>query len=204
MARPRNFDEDSVLDAVADAFWTHGYDGTSTRDLVQTTGLTQPSLYNAFGDKRALFLRALDHYLENTLRERIHRLESSMTPSRAITAFFREIVERSVSDEHRRGCMLVNASLAAAPEDDEFRELIAEEIALIRAFFERCMKAGLKSGDIERVISADAAATSLLAVLLGVRVLARVDPKPSLLCGAVAPTLAMLKLPPLGLNIGKR
>lgn len=204
MARPRNFDEDSVLDAVAEAFWTHGYDGTSTRDLVQYTGLTQPSLYNAFGDKRALFLRALDHYLEHTLRERIQRLESSMPPDRAITAFFREIVERSVSDEHRRGCMLVNAALGMSPEDEEFRELIAEEMSLMRAFFERCMKAGLKSGAIERVMSADAAATSLLAVLLGVRVLARVDPKPALLSNAVGPTLAMLKLPPLGLSAGKR
>ncbi|SAL51775.1 TetR family transcriptional regulator [Caballeronia turbans] len=204
MARPRNFDEDSVLDAVAEAFWTHGYEGTSTRDLVQYTGLTQPSLYNAFGDKRALFLRALDHYLEHTLRERIQRLESSMPPDRAITAFFREIVERSVSDEHRRGCMLVNAALGMSPEDEEFRELIAEEMSLMRAFFERCMKAGLKSGAIERVMSADAAATSLLAVLLGVRVLARVDPKPALLSNAVGPTLAMLKLPPLGLSAGKR
>ena len=204
MARPRNFDEDSVLDAVAEAFWTHGYEGTSTRDLVQYTGLTQPSLYNAFGDKRALFLRALDHYLEHTLRERIQRLESSMPPDRAITAFFREIVERSVSDEHRRGCMLVNAALGMSPEDEEFRELIAEEMSLMRAFFERCMKAGLKSGAIERVMSADAAATSLLAVLLGVRVLARVDPKPALLSNAVGPTLAMLKLPPLGLTAGKR
>ncbi|MDR5768214.1 TetR/AcrR family transcriptional regulator [Caballeronia sp. LZ028] len=204
MARPRNFDEDSVLHAVAEAFWTHGYDGTSTRDLVQYTGLTQPSLYNAFGDKRALFLRALDHYLEHTLRERINRLQSTMPPDRAISAFFREVVERSVSDEHRRGCMLVNAALGASPEDEAFRELIAEEMSLMRAFFERCLKAGFKSGEIERVMPADAAATNLLAVLLGVRVLARVDPKPALLIGAVAPTLAMLKLPPLGLSVGKR
>ncbi|WP_250436140.1 TetR/AcrR family transcriptional regulator [Caballeronia sp. ATUFL_F2_KS9A] len=204
MARPRNFDEDSVLHAVAEAFWTHGYDGTSTRDLVQYTGLTQPSLYNAFGDKRALFLRALDHYLEHTLRERINRLQSTMTPDRAISAFFREVVERSVSDEHRRGCMLVNAALGASPEDEAFRELIAEEMSLMRAFFERCLKAGFKSGDIERVMPADAGATNLLAVLLGVRVLARVDPKPALLIGAVAPTLAMLKLPPLGLSVGRR
>ncbi|MDR5796860.1 TetR/AcrR family transcriptional regulator [Caballeronia sp. LZ008] len=204
MARPRNFDEDSVLHAVAEAFWTHGYDGTSTRDLVQYTGLTQPSLYNAFGDKRALFLRALDHYLEHTLRERINRLQSTMTPDRAISAFFREVVERSVSDEHRRGCMLVNAALGASPEDEAFRELIAEEMSLMRAFFERCLKAGFKSGEIERVMPADAAAANLLAVLLGVRVLARVDPKPALLIGAVAPTLAMLRLPPLGLSVGKR
>src|ERR1700761_5607536 len=111
MARPRNFDEDSVLDAVADAFWTHGYEGTSTRDLVQYTGLTQPSLYNAFGDKRALFRRALEHYLDHTLRSRLARLESEFAPALAVTAYFAEIIERSGSDIGQRGCMLVNSVL---------------------------------------------------------------------------------------------
>ncbi|MDR5829463.1 TetR/AcrR family transcriptional regulator [Caballeronia sp. LP006] len=197
MARPRNFDEDDVLNTIAEAFWTHGYEGTSTRDLVQLTGLTQPSLYNAFGDKRALFLRALDHYLEHTLRERIERLEATCTPAHAVAGFFREIVERSVSDEHRRGCMLVNAALAAPLEDEAFHELIAKEVELLRGFFERCLSAAFKSGEIERMMSATDAATSLLAVLLGVRVLARIDPQPKLLVAAVAPTLMLLKLPPM-------
>ena len=54
MARPRTFDEAKILTAAVDAFWVRGYEGTSTRDLVQCTGLNQPSLYNAFGDKRSL------------------------------------------------------------------------------------------------------------------------------------------------------
>lgn len=71
MARPRTFDESMVLTAAVEAFWTHGYEGTSTRDLVKATGLNQPSLYNAFGDKRSLYRRSLDHYLECSVRERI-------------------------------------------------------------------------------------------------------------------------------------
>jgi len=48
-------------------FWAHGYEATSTRDLVRATGLTQPSLYNAFGHQRGLFPSALEHYLEAPL-----------------------------------------------------------------------------------------------------------------------------------------
>jgi TetR/AcrR family transcriptional repressor of nem operon len=164
---------------------------------VQCTGLSQPSLYNAFGDKRALFLRALEHYLDRTLRERITRLETKLSPAHAIAAFFGEIVERSIADTQQRGCMLVNAALEATPQDPEFRQAIAEELSLLRGFFLRCFAAGQQSGEIPPNLAPDAAATHLLAVLLGVRVLARVNPERALLTGAVAPALAMHGLPPL-------
>jgi TetR/AcrR family transcriptional repressor of nem operon len=197
MARPREFDEQQVLEAAGNAFWAKGYEGTSTRELVKSTGLTQPSLYNAFGDKRGLFLRALEHYLDRTLRERIARLETTSPPGLAITTFLYEIIERSVADPQKRGCMLVNSALEATPADEAFRQAIADELAQIRAFFHRCIMAGHRSGEIPAVVPADDAAMHLLAILLGVRVLARVDPERALLTGAVAPALALLGLPAL-------
>lgn len=197
MARPREFDERQVLEAAGNAFWRNGYEATSTRDLVKVTGLTQPSLYNAFGDKRGLFRRALEHYLENSLRERMARAESSMTPGQAITGFLRETIERSVSDPQKRGCMLVNSALEVTPDDEEFREAIAAELAEMKAFFRRCMAAGHRSGEIPETVSADAAANMLLAVTLGMRVMARVTPERAVLSAPIAPTLALLGLPPL-------
>jgi TetR/AcrR family transcriptional repressor of nem operon len=64
MARPREFDEGTVLDAAVLCFWRQGYEATSVRDLVAQTGITAASLYNAFGDKRALYQTALDHLVE--------------------------------------------------------------------------------------------------------------------------------------------
>ena len=72
---------------VVDAFWSKGYGATSTRDLAQQTGLSVTSLYNAFGDKQSLFRHALRHYLDETLKARIQRLEESLPPADAITAF---------------------------------------------------------------------------------------------------------------------
>ena len=197
MARPREFDEHEVLEAASAAFWTKGYEATTTRDLVKSTGLTQPSLYNAFGDKRALYLRALEHYLEHTLRERIKRLERSVSPAQRVTLFFHEIMERTLADPEKRGCMLVNSALETTSDDEAFRKIVATEFTEVRAFFYRCMIAAGASGEIATVVSADDAATHLLATLIGVRVIARVDPQQALLIGAIAPALQLLGLPAL-------
>ncbi|CAG9203462.1 TetR family transcriptional regulator [Paraburkholderia tropica] len=196
MGRPREFDETHVLDAACDAFWARGYEATSTRDLVKATGLTQPSLYNAFGDKRALFLRVLDHYLEQSLRERIARHEAAGTPGTAITGFFAETVQRSLDDPAKRGCLMVNSVLEATPDDEALRAALAAEIVQIRDFFLRCVQAGQASGEIAKTVGAQEAAQHLLAVLLGLRVIARIQPERDWLVNAVAPALMLLGLLP--------
>jgi TetR/AcrR family transcriptional repressor of nem operon len=76
MARPREFDEGGVLDAAVLCFWSRGHEATSVRDLVEKTGITAASLYNAFGDKRAIYEEALEHYVEGSLANRIRRREA--------------------------------------------------------------------------------------------------------------------------------
>src|ERR1700752_2477013 len=97
MARPREFDETTVLEAAMNCFWTQGFEQTSVRDLAAQMGITGASLYNAFGDKRSLYRQAFDCYLDRTVRERIARLEK-LPPLAAIRAFFGEIVEHAVND----------------------------------------------------------------------------------------------------------
>src|SRR5262249_17102093 len=60
--RPRAYDPETALQTAIEAFWQAGYSGTSLDDLSAATGMNRPSLYGAFGDKRALYLKALDHY----------------------------------------------------------------------------------------------------------------------------------------------
>lgn len=191
MARPREFDADVVLDAVMECFWRRGYEATSVRDLIETTGLTGASLYNAFGDKRALFRTALEHYIESSIGERIRRCEA-LPPRKAISAFFDEILSRSLSDRKYKGCMLVNAALEIAPHDAEFRTIIAGVLIRIETFFLRCIETGQAEGTITCSLSAQNLARHLLGVLMGVRVLARVRPERALLEGAVVPALALL------------
>lgn len=191
MGRPREFDEEAVLDAAVQCFWKRGYEATSIRDLISGTGLTGASLYNAFGDKQAIYRRALDHYVEGSIGKRIRRCES-MEPRAAIEAFFREILTRSLKDEDCKGCMLVNAALDAAPEDPGFRTAVANVLRQIEGFFLCSVAKGQADGSITSCRPAEDHARHLLGVLMGVRVLARVRPDTDLLVGVVDTALALL------------
>jgi TetR/AcrR family transcriptional repressor of nem operon len=158
-------------------------------------GITGASLYNTFGDKRTLYLRALDRYLSQSVRERIARLEGNLPPHQAIAAFLREVVERSLRDKQHRGCLLVNCALEVAPHDQALRGAVAAELGEIEGFFRRCARAGQQAGTITGACSAEDAATLLLGVLLGIRVLARTRPQRRVLEGVMKPMLALLRNP---------
>ncbi|WP_454766667.1 TetR/AcrR family transcriptional regulator [Cupriavidus campinensis] len=196
MARPRQFDAAAALAAAQDTFLDKGYQATSTRELTQAMGLTQPSLYNAFGDKRSLFLLALDDYLNQSLRARITRAESNHPPAQALVAFFAESVERALGDPRHRGCMLINASLDASSDDPALRQVVADELEALRAFFERTVRAAQAAGTIDPSHVPEDVAANLLAVQVGLRVLSRVMPERTLLEAMVRQALRMLDLVP--------
>ena len=192
MARPREFDETAVLEAAIQCFWSRGYEATSVRDLAEKMGLTGASMYNAFGDKRSLYRRALDHYVEQSFGDRVGRFESNFAPREAIGAFLDEIIERSLSDKQRKGCMLVNSALEMAPHDPEFQRVVADVLVQVESFFRRCVAVGQSEGTISDSQSAEDLARLLLSTLLGIRVLARTRPERDLLEGALRPVLALL------------
>jgi TetR/AcrR family transcriptional repressor of nem operon len=194
MARPREFDETAVLDAAMDCFWRNGYEATSVRDLAACMGLTGASLYNAFSDKRALFRRVVQHYAERSTRERINRLESTLPPKQAVRAFLDEIVERSTGAD-RRGCLLVNTALEAAPDDPELRAEVAAHLAEIEAFFRRAVTAAQRDGSVPPDQPPDDLGRLLLGVTLGLRVLARSLPNRELLESVTRPALRLLDWP---------
>jgi len=183
-----------VLDAAMDCFWRNGYEATSVRDLAARMSITGASLYNAFGDKHALFRQVVRRYAERSTRERISRLESTLPPKEAVRAFLGEIVERSAGGD-RRGCLLVNTALEAAPEDPELRAEVAACLAEIEAFFRRAVTAAQRDGSIPPDRAPEDLARLLLGVTLGLRVLARSTPERELLEGVARPALALLDWP---------
>src|SRR5579872_7331147 len=150
MARTRAFDEDRAIDAAVDRFWAHGYEATSVRDLAVCMGIGGASLYNAYGDKRALFKQALERYANRSMRERVSRLEHRHGPTAAVRAFLAEIIERSVRDRRRKGCLLVNSALDVAPHDAEIGRVVASYLDEIRSFFRRSLEAARSRGEVSR------------------------------------------------------
>ena len=195
MGRLKAFDEDEVLDRAVNCFWQHGYEATSVRDLADRMGIGGASLYNAYGDKRALFVAALARYADRSMRERIERLEKRGRPKEAIRAFLAEIIDRSLEDPDRKGCLLVNSALDVAPHDAAIGKVVAAYLDEIRAFFRRNVEAARAAGQAPRKIDPEGVADHLLGVVLGIRVLARTGARRGLLEGVARPALELLDLP---------
>lgn len=194
MGRPREFKSEDVLTDAYEVFWAKGYQGTSTRALSEATGLTAASIYNAYGDKRGLFIAAMEHYLDSTLRDRIARHSAMPNPADAIASYFRETVNRALADPRHRGCLLVNTALEVTSDDVELQTLVINETKLISAFFRRIIVAGQKNGIFPAKQSASDLANNLMALILGLRVLARIGADAKLFDSLIRPALAQLGL----------
>lgn len=192
MARLKAFDEDRALDAAVDCFWLRGYEATSVRDLAEAMGIGGTSLYNAYGDKRALFSRSLERYATRSMRDRIARMEASHQPKEAIRAFIAEIIDRSLKDPDCKGCLLVNSALDVAPHDAEIGKVVSGYLDEIRAFFRRNIEAAREAGQVPRRVDAEEVSSHLLGVLLGIRVLSRTGARRKLLEAAARPALDLL------------
>jgi TetR/AcrR family transcriptional regulator, transcriptional repressor for nem operon len=192
MARPKEFDEATVLATAVQQFWVHGYEATSIRDLATTMGIANASLYNAFRDKRSLFRRSLEYYIERSAEELWARAEMQLSPLQVIRSFFEKIIDFSLNDPQRKGCLMVNSALEVAPHDPDIQQVIADLLVKVETGFRLCIEAGQASGEISRSQSAADLARHLLGLVMGIRVLARVRPERALLEGLVRPSFAML------------
>lgn len=195
MARPREFDEEAVLDAAIGCFWSRGYEATSVRDLAAEMGITGASLYNAFGDKRSLFEKALRTYVERRLLDRIRRCEA-LSPRDGLAVFFREVLEHSLTDADQKGCMLINAAAAGPHADPHLAAFVTASLDEIESFFRRMAARGQQDGSICGRNTAEDIARHLLGVLIGTRVLARSRREPALLEGMVRAALTALDASP--------
>ena len=116
MARPREFDTDTVLAALRDVFWEYGYEGTSYANIMAATGLKKGSLYAAFGDKRSLYHEALGHYDKENVSDGVAALANeNLTGEARISALMQDLVDAAQTKKGRWGCLLCNAAVDQAP-----------------------------------------------------------------------------------------
>ena len=195
MARVKAFDEERALDKAVDCFWSRGYEATSVRDLGEAMEIGGASLYNAFGDKRTLFVKCLERYANRSSRERMARIEEKHAPKDAIRTFLAEIIERSLKDPDCKGCLLVNSALDVAPHDAAISKAVAGYLDEIRDFFRRNIETARRAGTMPKSIDAEVVSGHLLGVLMGIRALTRVKPDRKLLESVARPALALLDLP---------
>jgi TetR/AcrR family transcriptional regulator, transcriptional repressor for nem operon len=180
MARPRSFDPNAVVGAALQIFWSKGFERTSFDDITRATGVNKPSLYAAFGDKVALFGRALDSYHDMLLAHATMTLDGARTARAAVEAWLMSFLPACSGPAAGRGCLSVNATMpeAASIAPDITRRITAFNRKLEKRLAARIQK-GIRDGDVAPEVDAGAAARLLLAAQTGLMVLAVRERRPA-------------------------
>jgi TetR/AcrR family transcriptional regulator, transcriptional repressor for nem operon len=173
MARQRAFDRDVALDRAMTAFWSKGYSATSIEDLVAHMGIQRGSLYATFGDKRTLFLAALDHYQRVVTRELFEALEAPGSGIEAIRQFFRLRLEGSLDRRRPPGCLVTNSAVELSGRDRRTVTKVGASLASIEAAFLRALERARATGELPAPCDLRALARFLTSSAQGLSVMAR-------------------------------
>ena len=181
MGRPRDFDEDVVVERAMEAFWTNGYANTSPAQLAAATGIAKGSLYNAFGSKRELFDRALARYgvLVSHIGEDL--LSQQGTTREVLASTLRHVVDSDLAQPVRRGCLVANTAAELAGHDPDIARTLRtmQEQTIAAALAER-IDQGRRDGDVDHAVDPRAYAELLANTLAGLRVMAMTCDAPML------------------------
>jgi AcrR family transcriptional regulator len=171
--RPRTFDRAEALDAAMRLFWERGYEATSIAELAAAMGVNPPSLYAAFGNKRQLFLEAVDRYQERNGGFIARALAEAPTAREAARRIFHAAAELYVRPDCPRGCMLAqSASVRGAGSEDIVADVAARRDGGRQAIRAR-LEAAVRAGDLPPATDTAGLAAFVMAVLHGMSAGAR-------------------------------
>jgi TetR/AcrR family transcriptional repressor of nem operon len=193
MGRTKSFDEDAVLDQAVQLFWERGYEGTSLADLEAHLGLGRQSLYNSFGDKHALFLKALDRYQRDVGEGAFAQLNAPDAGLDAIRGFFRWSIESQTSPHGARGCLMGNTISERGSQDPDAMLRCNHARDSLERGFRRALAQAKAGGELPQGLDVEATATLLVIQNYGLAVLAKAGATATQLHAAVEALFAGLK-----------
>jgi AcrR family transcriptional regulator len=193
--RPRSYDPEAALDAAAQLFWAKGYADTTLDELSAAMGMGRPSIYNAFGDKEALFLRALQRYRETVGSAPLRAMHAHASVQDGLDAFFGQIVEYTTGDRSHLGCLLGStAAVTDLPDVQTYLEANFEAYhSEIVEYLSAAVRRGQLSPGYPTVQGARRAVNAMLALTARARLGA---PRDQLLADAADATSQVLELQP--------
>ncbi len=193
MARTKEFKPEEALEAAIELFWRRGYEATSMRDLLEGMGIGRGSFYDTFGDKRTLFLAALERFEESRTTWAIEVLKTSPSPLAGIEQVFGRTIENLIGYEPRRGCLLANSAVELAPHDPEVAARISAYVRRTEEAFEGALVRAREMREIPKKSDPRALARFLVTNLHGLRVMARAGAERETLEDAVRIALLALE-----------
>jgi TetR/AcrR family transcriptional repressor of nem operon len=173
MARPREFDPDTVVDRAMQVFWAKGYEAASLDDLCDSTGLNRSSLYAAFGDKHALFLETLKRYGDRAVARVTAALSRPVPIREALAGFLAEMIDQIVAGPGRSGCFIGNCAAEVARHDRAAAASVRRNLDRIEATFRTALVGAKARGELPPHADVGALARFLVAGIQGLRLIGK-------------------------------
>ena len=194
MARTKVFDEDFILEKAINLFWKKGYYATSAQDLVDHLGISRSSLYDTYGDKHTLFVKALKQYRKERIDPVIHGVNESEDIEAFIRTIFEAAKKEALDEEHSKGCFMVNSAVELAPVDQEVRAIANSIMQDVENTITVAIKKGQQQGLFTTAHSARSLARFVFNSLNGLRVTVKFDTSKKMFDDIVNVCLSALKV----------
>jgi TetR/AcrR family transcriptional repressor of nem operon len=192
MARPKEFNRDEALGNAIRVFAGHGYEGASTQTLLEGMGINRQSMYDTFGDKRRLYLEALERYCTDSTAQIVAMLSADASARKGLETALLSFASRP-SSKAQDGCLGVSSSVEFGRSDAEIASITDASAGILSAGFARCIRKGQQSGEFANDLDPMTASRFLCATLTGLKVAARAGSTPSELRGIARMALRSLK-----------
>jgi AcrR family transcriptional regulator len=195
--RPRTFDIDFALDRAVEVFWKHGFQDASMHELTEAMGLSKPSLYAAFGDKEALYLKTLERYVQLLIERHAAALNDEVDGRRAVEGFLRSLATMLVDPALPGGCFIINGTADCGGSTIPASVELALRAALQGSemmVLERLQRAR-RDGDLPETIAPEALAAMFGSLIAGLAVLAKSGASEAKLNTVIDTAMAVWPLP---------
>jgi len=174
MGRPRSFNPDEALDLARDVFWRKGFQSTTLDDITAATGLAKPSLYAAFGDKNALFLKVLDRYHGRIVSGAERVLNEGPSARDAIERWLAGFIPFCSGARGSRGCLSINTAADGASEQKQVRTRIERFKRKLEELLRKRLRAD--RAQFSDGFDPDSAARTIMAIYFGLMIMAKDAP----------------------------
>lgn len=168
----KQFDRDEVLGKATRAFWSGGYEGTPMADLLDQMGIQKGSFYATFGSKRQVYLDVLERYVQDRYGG-AGAMADADSPLAELGKHVRRIADDALSDDGPMGCLVANAAVEVAPKDPEVKAFVRRTFDGHSTLYRKVLDAAKAKGELPAGFDSLGVARTLLALVLGIRVLSR-------------------------------
>lgn len=151
MTRKSAADQDEIIDRAMHIFWQRGYKKTSVKDLIQGAGVNRFNLYETFGGKHGLYLKALDKYRDDVFLKRMYKIDNNKNGLLGIQEYFESLEEFLVDCKGNFTCLMMNSQIELVPKDKKVAKKVSFYFEKMEETFSRALTRAKKTGALPQV-----------------------------------------------------